>query len=566
VYPKILTLAVASSLLVFSSLQAETIPDAGSLMRDQQQKLQEPKKIQPAEIKETQPSTVACGVTVNVKSFTFSGYEKLVTENELKALVASSEGKTLTFEELDALTVKITAYLKERGWFMAQAFLPKQDVTSGIIQIVISQGKSDGRIAFKFDNATRISEKRLRAISASAIHLDEPLNMKKLERAVLLMNDLSGVTCRASLAPGAALGTSRLTLDINEGPPFSGTVWGDNYGNIYTGTWRHNATFSFNDPFGWGDQLSFLWTIADGLNQGRIGYTFPIASNGLKGNLSFTSLNYDLGGDLLALEYKGRSKNIDAGISYPLLRSRAANITTNISYGYKALLDSKSSVEIRDRELNSATFSIDANRFDKLFGGGYTSGSFGVTTGNFNEYIADVSRTGTEGAYTRFNLGISRLQRIAERFNVSCSLSGQKSLCNLDSSEKFSLGGPYGVRAYPMGEGAGDEGYLISNELHYDLPLPPTWGNFQIIGFYDAGHITLNKNRYTNDVSTATNLNDYWLQGFGFGVNCAVGGRFNLRSSWAHVIGDNSGRSVSGNDSDGRNDKSRFWLQAILYF
>jgi hemolysin activation/secretion protein len=566
VYPKILTLAVASSLFVFSGLQAQTIPDAGSLLRDQQQKPQEPNKLQPPEIKEIQPSPVACGVTVNVKGFTFTGYEKLVAENELKALVASSEGKTLTFEELDALTVKITSYLRERGWIMAQAYLPKQDVTSGIIQIVISQGKSDGRITFKFDNATRISEKRLRAMSASAVHLDEAINMKKLERTVLLMNDLSGVTCRASFAPGAAMGTSRLSLDINEGPALSGTVWGDNHGNTYTGSWRHNASFSFNDPFGWGDQLSFLWTIADGLNQGRIGYTFPIATSGLKGNLAFTSLNYELGKDLLALDYKGRSKSIDAGISYPLLRSRAANVTTGISYGYKALLDTKSSIEIRDRELNSATFSVDANRFDKLFGGGYTSGSFGVTTGKFNEYIADVSRTGTEGGYTRFNLGISRLQRIVERVNVNFSLSGQKSVCNLDSSEKFSLGGPNGIRAYPMGEGAGDEGYIISNELHYDLPVPPTWGNYQIAGFYDAGHITLNRKRYTNDVSTATNLNDYWLQGIGIGVNCAVGGRFNLRSSWAHVIGDNPGRSVSGNDSDGRNDKSRFWIQAILYF
>ncbi|PZN73481.1 MAG: hypothetical protein DM484_22590 [Candidatus Methylumidiphilus alinenensis] len=43
---------------------------------------------------------------------------------------------------------------------------------------------------------------------------------------------------------------------------------------------------------------------------------------------------------------------------------------------------------------------------------------------------------------------------------------------NLSSSEKFSLGGPYGVRAYGVGEAPSDEMLLLSAELRASLPKP----------------------------------------------------------------------------------------------
>jgi hemolysin activation/secretion protein len=52
-------------------------------------------------------------------------------------------------------------------------------------------------------------------------------------------------------------------------------------------------------------------------------------------------------------------------------------------------------------------------------------------------------------------------------FTLYASFSGQRASKNLDSSEEFFLGGPNGVRAYPQGEGAGDEGWLSRLELRH---------------------------------------------------------------------------------------------------
>jgi len=550
------------TLLSAASLQARVIPDAGSILRDQQLR-QNPQTQQLPSSEETkdQIPEFGRGVQVMVKGFVFSGYEGLVTEGELQSITASYVGKKISYNELQSIVEKVTAFLKNKGWFLAKAYLPKQDVTSGIIEIAVHQGKSDGSLSIKKDKSVRIRTKLLQSVGALAIQRGQPLNEQQLERSVLLMNDLPGIDARASLAPGTIPNSSGVEIAVTEGPLFSGSVWADNQGNYYTGAWRVNTMLTFNDPLRNGDQMTLLLTEASGLTQGRLGYSFPLNRNGFRGNLAYTGMRYTLGGELAGENYKGRSNNIDAGFSYAMLRSRTSNLTTSISYGYKALVDTwKSDVPLRDKQLSSATFTLSGDRNDHFYGGGYISGNIGLTTGAFHESVAN-----TENNYTRLNYGATRVQRLAERINIDLSLSAQRAMNNLDSSEKFSLGGPNGIRAYPVGEGAGDEGQLISTNLRYNMPAAAALGAFQISCFFDAGRVRLQKNEGVSP-STATNLNNYWIQGAGLGFNYSYLAKFALRGSWAHVIGDNPGRSNVGNNADGHNDKSRFWMQATAYF
>ena len=558
---------ICGALLCASSLSAYAAPpDAGQLLREQQPQRQLPQGFPKPEMEKERPPLADSGVRIDVNGFRFRGFEGLIPESELQALVAGSIGKSLSFGELQGVAAAVTTYLKGKGWFLARAYLPKQDVTSGIIEIAIIQGTSDGSLTIKRSPTARISEKTLRGIGESAVMPGQPLNEKTLERSVLLMNDLPGVHARASLAAGATTGSTGVQIDVSEGSLLGGAVWGDNQGNRYTGAWRGNGMLNVNDPFRYGDQLSLLVTGSEGLIQGRAAYSFPLTPRGLKGTLSYTGMRYELVGDLASLNAEGESHTTNAGISYPLLRSRTANVTTALNYEFKILTDSSNNVDIRDKNLHSGTFTVSGDRYDTLLGGGYTSWNVGATVGNMNESIADIAITKAEGAYTRFNLGISRLQRLVERISMNLSWSGQLALDNLDSSEKFNLGGPYGVRAYPVGEASGDEGHLFNFDLRYDLPLPVNIGTLQMNGFYDAGYITLHKHPWANAVATATNENSYWLQGAGVGLNYSYSSRVSLRVSWAHVIGDNPGRSASGNDADGRSDENRFWFQGLMYF
>ena len=505
------------------------------------------------------------GVLVAVKEFAFSGYEGIATEAELQALVAGAKGKTISFGELKALTNKVTAHLRGKGWFLAKAYLPKQDVTSGVVHIVLLQGASDGRIQFKMDKTVRVSPRVLRNIGNGAVEKGQPLNDKKLERSVLLMNDLPGVTARASLSPGVEPGTTGVLYSVSEGPVISGVVLGDNHGNHYTGEWRANTNIAVDDPFRSGDQISAFLTRAEGLLQGRIAYSTPLLFTGLRGTLSYTGMSYELGEEFAVLDYKGSSNAFDAALSYPLVRSRNQNLIANLSYGYKALVDKQAGIKLNDKTLNSVTMSLNGDSYDQFWSGGATSYSLGVTTGDFNDSLNNLAITGKEGRYTHFNLALGRLQRVSRAVNLNVSANAQTSLDNLDSSEKFSLGGPNGVRAYPVGEAPGDNAQLFSADIRYNVPVTRLCGTLQLIGFYDAGHTTLNKDRYAGDVANDANRNSYWLQGAGAGFNYVVSGTGALRCVWAHTLGSNFGMR-NGQNADGGKDVNRFWLQGELYF
>ncbi len=52
----------------------------------------------------------------------------------LQSLVADVIGQSLGFVQLQQLAERISQHLKAKGWLLAKAYLPKQDVTEGIIR------------------------------------------------------------------------------------------------------------------------------------------------------------------------------------------------------------------------------------------------------------------------------------------------------------------------------------------------------------------------------------------------------------------------------------------------
>ena len=160
----------------------------------------------------------------------------------------------------------------------------------------------------------------------------------------------------------------------------------------------------------------------------------------------------------------------------------------------------------------------------------------------------------------------SFLQKLPGALSLWASLSGQMAQKNLDSSEKFILGGPNGVRAYSGSEGSGDDGWLGTLEVRYDMPGGTALGQAQLFGFYDTGAITLHKDAGNVPITTASAQNRYGLAAWGLGISLSKTSSHALRIVWARKVGDNPGRSTAGLDADGRADAARLWLQATLWF
>lgn len=564
---------VLLSLLIASHVFAAP-PDAGSILQQQRQK--------PAPLPDRLPTqeeqkvgekgNAESGAKVLVKGFRFSGIEQVATEAELLELLSSAVGRELAIGELQGLAEQVTTYLRGKGYLLARAYLPRQDVTSGIVEIAVVVGVSEGVPTVRMASPSRMREGVIRGFAEKAASKGGAFNNDNLERALLLLNDLPGLSARATLERGDTPGTTRIIIDAMEGALLDANLSVDNFGNYYTGAWRGTGQAAVNDAFGIGDQLSLSLTGSEGLIQGRAAYGVPVGSSGLRANLAYTGLYYEVGEELTSLDSNGRADTLNLSASYPIARSRTASLWGNASYEYRKLQDEANGVETRDRAINVGSYDLSSTLYDGFGDGGLTSMRLAITSGDLNlsgnapAEAADAAGPKTAGSYVKINYSLARLQRASQRLSLFAAINGQIAGCNLDSSEEFILGGPSGVRAYPMGEGSGDEGTVLTFETRYDLDLQPSWGSFQVVGFIDSGHTRLNHENYPGGVTNATDRNDYWLSGGGAGINYDKPGLFSLRLAYAAKIGNNPGRSYTGKDSDNHNSDGQLWLQAIAWF
>lgn len=550
------------------------MPDAGRLLQEQRQpRTTLPDRLPEDMEKETKtPEVTDTGISVKVKEFRFIGGEGIATEAELQEIVRSSIGREVDIAELQQIASQVTNYLRvKKGYLLAMAYLPKQDITGGVITIAIVSGRIDGKVKIRIREPARISASLLEGIASRAVPAESPARMEQIERAVLLIKDLPGMDARAFLEQGTKPGTAGVVIDAAETSVFRGSLSVDNFGDHYTGANRATGQISVNDPFGLGDQLKLSYTYTERLNNFHAAYSLPVWDTGFTWNAAYSGFNYELGQELADLNSKGWASSFSTGIGYPLIRTRNKSVWANAGFESLALSDETFGAKTTDRKLLVGTGSVSGLFLDRFQGGGLSSAFVVFTGGNvdlsgLSSYKeSDQAGAGTEGSFWRGNYNIARLQRLVRQVSLYGNLRGQLASGNLDSSQKFILGGPSGIRAYPVGEASGDEGHILTLEARYDLPFTFSWGVVQLVGFGDTGWVQIHKSTWPGSITNATNRNDYLLSGYGAGINIGKDDRYNLRASYAHKIGSNDGKNYSGNDADNHNSSGRFWLQLMVW-
>lgn len=559
--------------LLAQAVTVEAQPDAGILLQEQRQPgAALPDRLPDRDREVTAAPPTDSGVKVLIRGFRFTGGQAVATEAELQDLVRGSIGRELGFSDLLQVAARVTDYLREKkGFLLARAYLPEQEITAGVVEIVIIVGHIDGKVRIRIREPFRIEPSLLAAIADRALPDQSPVRMERIERAVLLMKDLPGIEAHAALEPGATPGSTRIVIDAAEGPAVQGALTGDNYGDRYTGAYRGGGQIAAYDPSGFGDQLTFAYTAAERLHNWRASYAVPLGATGLTWHAAYTGLIYELGKDLTDLQARGRADTVNTGVDYPLVRTRRASVWTGVGFEYLMLADEAGGIRTKDRKLPLGTASLSGSVYDRFGGGGLTSALLVLTGGKvnlsalaFNKAVDDAGPR-TSGDFMRGTYFVARLQRLTRQVALFGSLRGQLASGNLDSSQKFILGGPTGVRAYPTGEAPGDEGHAVTVETRYDLSFMPSWAATQLIGFFDAGWVKLHRDPWPGAVVSATGRNDYLLSGGGVGIHAGKAGLYSIRASYAHKIGPNDGRNASGNDADNLSDGGRFWLQLVVW-
>lgn len=435
--------------------------------------------------------------SVLVKRFDIIGNKQFSSE-DLRRLVAEGEGKSLTLSQLEELASKITLYYRQRGFFVSRAYIPAQELTDGVVKVRVIEGNY-GR--FTLNNKSLVKDQKVQAI-LDAVKDQDIVSTNTLERAMLIINDTPGAQItQADVVPGTQVGTSDFLVGTKATQEFGGYVIGDNYGSRYTGLNRLSVGADWNSPTGAGDRLSFAGLTSNDANllNGRLAYSYLLNPNGLRGELAVGRTTYRLTDVYAPLDAVGVANSVEANLSYPLRRTRALTVELNAGLAHRSLEDQVRSTNTKTpKKINSAVFGVSGNAQDMLFGlAGLTQGSLSATWGRLS-FGDDQARTNdfaganTQGDYGKVNYAFSRLSKFNEKLSVSASFRGQRTLFskNLDGSERMSIGGANGVKAYPNGELSGENAWLFNTEALYAMP---SWNgaSISLAAFYDAGRASM---------------------------------------------------------------------------
>ncbi|MGA0586085.1 ShlB/FhaC/HecB family hemolysin secretion/activation protein [Dyella sp. KRB-257] len=504
----------------------------------------------------TAPAAAGAGaVRVLVKALHVTG-EHAFSEAQLVTVAGFRAGSQLSLADLQVMASRITEFYRSHGYFVARAFLPAQKITGNVVTLTVSEGRY-GKVTLR--NSTNLSN-RLAQSKLDGLNSGDPITIKPLESHLLLLSDVPGVRVSSTLTPGASPGSSDLIVDVAPGPRVSGSVDADNAGNPYTGEYRIGATVNLNNPLGRGDVASLrVLTSGPGLRYGRASYQMEFGRATV--GVAYSRLDYVLGKQFRALGAHGSAGVASIYGSYPLLRSRDSNLAVGLVYEdkhFRDVIDLFHSVS--DRNAHVATAQLYGSHQDRFGGGGVSSFFVSLSAGSLDirtpaARLADAAGPRTAGSYDKLWFNAARLQRVTDLVSLYASFSGQLASTNLDPSEKFVLGGMDGVRAYPQGEGFGDEGYLANLEARLLLSRlsDRVAGQVHLIGFVDTGHITINKHPWYAGSNSRT------LSSVGVGVRWEDPGDFAVRAYYARKLGGAS--AMSAPDRSGR-----FWIQVIKYF
>jgi hemolysin activation/secretion protein len=513
-------------------------------------------QIQPGAAPAGAAGPALAGPRITVGSLRIEG-ATVYSPSELLALTQFTPGAELTLADLQAMAARITDHYRRNGYFVAQAYLPAQDIRDGAVTIAVSEGRlGNVQLRNHTNLADRVAQSALAGLSPGDVLATEPI-----ERRLLLLSDVPGVIVHSSLVPGSVVGTSDLVVDLSPGQRVTGSIDADNAGNYYTGAYRLGATVNVNDPLGLGDVASLrVLTSGDGLQYARLSY--QLQAGRAQVGVAYSDLHYKLGKEFEPLQAHGTAQIASVYGRYPALRSRDDNVYLQLGLDFKKFKDSIDVIPATvDRNSRVLMASIFGDHRDGWGGGGadsyfvtWSSGQLEIETPAAR--TLDAATAQTEGHFDKLNFNVMRLQRLGSGpFSLYASLNGQIASKNLDVSEKMALGGMYGVRAYPDGEAYADDGYLLTVEARMDLPpLPPgVPGNVQLVAFVDAGSV-----RTYHDPWFAGN-NRRTLSGAGIGVNWAATNNFLVRAFYAHKLGNEP--ATAAPDRSGR-----FWVQAVKYF
>ena len=471
--------------------------------------------------------------------------ELKLNKEALAGILSESVGVETTLSAFNQTVDKVTAYCRAHGYPASAAYVPAQESSDGTVTIKVIPGRY-GEV--RIENNSRLQEDVIRGF-LKGLKPGEIIRTSSLETALYSISDLSGTKAIGVLSPGKDFGTSDLTVRVEDGKNTNTVLYAENYGSKSSGRDRFGLQESLYNVGGTGGRINVGALISnDNLHNYYANYEALVGHGGTKLGIGYSRMDYTLGGTWRdTLGASGTADTISVFGSRPIYHLDDRKLGWRFGYDFRLLKDEMKMFPELNSKKHSHSVHVGLEGYNRWTGAAadynvtLTAGTLG-TDSDFAERQAEAGDT--KGAYSKLEASVTGVQALGHQTDVMLKVSGQTAFNNLDSSEDMYLGGANGVRAYPQGEGSGDDGVLGTLELRYHTNLP----GLTLSTYFDAGCTRA----YHHSVDGWNNTTT--LKGWGVGVSYSRPNDWFARFDYARRIGGFDGMS---NDAA---SKDRMWF------
>jgi hemolysin activation/secretion protein len=394
------------------------------------------------------------------------------------------------------------------------------------------------------ENESSLQEAVIKKLT-KRLHKGEIICRKELETALYNIIDLGGVKAGAIMSPGDNVGQTNIAVRVEDGKRESYILYSENYGNKASGRYRYGAAANWYEMKGQGDHLAVSGSISSERQHNYgIQYDQLVGSDGTRLGISIGRTDYELGSRYADSGAVGQAVSVGLYGNTPVWKTSDSSLSLVYGWDYRNLKDEMREFDYAiEKHSNSFYAGIDGMKKMPRTRVNY---DFMLHAGRLTPDDARIGsiplQVSNQGTYNKAVLNTAVVQSFDKNLDMVVKLQAQRAGSTLDSSEQIFLGGANAVRAYPQGEGAGDEGYQATAELLYRTKVP----GLTVSSFFDIGHVKYTKNDSIPGGTT--------LKGWGIGLAYNEPSGYWLRLDYARRIG------LAKDASEDAKSKQRVWF------
>jgi len=415
---------------------------------------------------------------VEIEKETIERHVSPLEVQKLVWLVRDQRSKRgITLGVIETVADAITRYYRERGFILAKAYIPGQEVREGIVTLTLLLGVL-GEV--EVNNNKLYSDKALSSVFDDIFTL--PVTNTAIEEKLYLINEFPGVQAHGFFEPGAQVGDTRLNINVLNESEFDANLRLDNHGSEQTGEDRLYGEVLWNNLLGLSDQLNLglLYSVKPSNTLfGLIRYSTGVYSPRIKLAIGVSNNDFALGPgnseSINNLQIKGETKQTDVTVTYIIKRSRITNYSIDfVSEKIKSILrlgvlPSEGDIGLDDEIRNtSLVFRYDVlQEAEKRL----HQGDIKLMSGKFllgAEIGQDVEYNILLANYTMLTFWRVPFTEVTTRVLFRSAL--QYAGTPLSSISQFSLAGATRVRGFPVNQFSADDALFMGVEWIFDSP------------------------------------------------------------------------------------------------